>query len=92
MKQQARIIQESVLINSDNISLSQALVPVCLKTCTMIAAVKSMNDYHPLALNLIVMAHLQNNINTRESHKPALLFMEAAEVEPQNHKIPGNDC
>lgn len=92
MKQQARIIQESVLINSDNISLSQALVPVCLKTCTMIAAVKSMNDYHPLALNLIVMAHLQNNINIGESHKPALLFMEAAEVEPQNHKIPGNDC
>ena len=58
-----------------NISLSQAVVPVCLKTSTIIpvpksAAAKSMNDFRPVALTPIimkcfeqlVMVHIRNNI------------------------------
>ncbi|XP_060792292.1 RNA-binding protein 14a isoform X2 [Neoarius graeffei] len=43
-----------------NTSLPQAVVPVCLKTSSIVpvpkcAAVRSMNDYRPVALTLIVM-------------------------------------
>ncbi|KAF7643375.1 hypothetical protein LDENG_00240400 [Lucifuga dentata] len=49
-----------VLTDIFNISFSQAVVPVCLKMSTIIpvpknSAVKSMNDYRPVALTPIIM-------------------------------------
>lgn len=49
-----------VLLNMFNISLSPAEVSVCLKMSTITplpknSAVKSMNDYHSVALSLTIM-------------------------------------
>lgn len=80
----------SVLTDIFNLSLSQAVVPVCWKTSTIMpvpknSAAKSKNDYRPVALTPIVMknferlvmAHIKDTIDSNaDPHQYAYRTVE----------------
>lgn len=55
-----------VMCDTFNTSLSQAIVPSCLKTSTIVpSSVSCLNDYHPIALTPIIMKSFEKLISTR---------------------------